>query len=857
MALKQEQIQYLITYVHDKSGAQAVTKSNQRIGSSFSKLAMRAALVIPVWLALRTAFMAFINTIRSGLTYMKDLDKGLARAKAVMHGVADTGLALKELSGEVKSLGRSMGVSAQEATEAFYRMGTAGLNAEESLAGMRIALKTSIAMMGDTAQVARGLADIYNLMGDSMEGVTTPAEKMNKIGSTMALLWRSNAFEIGEFLSAIKTFLPTAKLVNLTLDETLGTLAVLHTLMRRSSSAGTEMSRTFIMLSNRLEQVESFLSQGGENVIIDRENINQFDLLIRVVTKLNLKLKEGKNIASDVADVFGIKGMKSTAALAGNLEKLTLQLKLLAETDINKRMEILNELFDIQMDTVERQLKIFGNLRDQTFQAFITGITGAENFLGAIKAINGYVENNLLPTLVLMGVVIGSAFKNFAAPLQAVLTILDSIEMKTGAFGMKHIGLTDDPEKLTKAINAMEKLKNLYVLSGDNEMIREAERILEGLKASKGIKTEEEKRRFIEQGLGVGSPEDKKEASYKEQLLLLEDLEVFGYTDLEIGEKKLQLMKDTNREYKDQEGQRLKNLEIAQKERIEFAKMLEETISGGIGDMLKGDIGIAEFGQRLAETLRNTFIEEFSKTITKGIFKATGIGDMFSKSMISIKRGFDYGSNLTYKAITSAFSASMRGVGGAGGTYPGGYAPPGYTDPNQGWIGSGKGNTSAGGNYPGGYAPPGYADPGKSGMTGSQKAGMGVAGGLMAFSQYQSVRTAGGSSGEAIGSAALMGIGGMLMMSGNPVGIIAGGIMMIVGSIIGQGAQGETYREDVKEQTNQIASRIDVSNSHLEWVNRNLVALRQELTYILPNSTYFGETNTADEFGISAQRGGQ
>ena len=63
-------------------------------------------------------------------------------------------------------------------------------------------------------------------------------------------------------------------------------------------------------------------------------------------------------------------------------------------------------------------------------------------------------------------------------------------------------------------------------------------------------------------------------------------------------------------------------------------------------------------------------------------------------------------------------------------------------------------------------------------------------------------------------------------------------------------------RVEEKTSINSVASRIDISNRHLEWINRNLVALRQELTYILPQSAYFAEKRTEEDlFSINSARG--
>ena len=64
-------------------------------------------------------------------------------------------------------------------------------------------------------------------------------------------------------------------------------------------------------------------------------------------------------------------------------------------------------------------------------------------------------------------------------------------------------------------------------------------------------------------------------------------------------------------------------------------------------------------------------------------------------------------------------------------------------------------------------------------------------------------------------------------------------------------------QNETKEQTFQLASRIDVSNKKLEFINRNLVALTDVMTsYVLPSSAYFSESrNLSDQFSIQSRRG--
>jgi TP901 family phage tail tape measure protein len=138
---------------------------------------------------------------------------------------------------------------------------------------------------------------------------------------------------------------------------------------------------------------------------------------------------------------------------------------------------------------------------------------------------------------------------------------------------------------------------------------------------------------------------------------------------------------------------------------------------------------------------------------------------------------------------------------------------------------------------------------------------MGVAGGALSiFGGYQQVAQGGGF-GNIAGGALSGALGGASigMMFGGPIGagigaLVGGGISLL--GLLKKPKKTTTVQEETK--TFQVASKIDVTNKELQYVNRNLVALRQDIkTYILPSSAYFSENrNTiADQFSLSASRG--
>jgi TP901 family phage tail tape measure protein len=159
-------------------------------------------------------------------------------------------------------------------------------------------------------------------------------------------------------------------------------------------------------------------------------------------------------------------------------------------------------------------------------------------------------------------------------------------------------------------------------------------------------------------------------------------------------------------------------------------------------------------------------------------------------------------------------------------------------------LGIGKGGISGGG---------------ASGGTFGQNMGS-AAGGVMAVAGFgmglaQSYKLKG--TGNVVGGAMNLGMSGAMagMAVGGPIGAIIGGAVGVaVGAI--QGGKSKTT-EEWATSTNQITAKLDVSNKQLEYVNRNLVALRSEFkTFMLPKSAYFTTKNSIeDEFSISSRRG--
>jgi TP901 family phage tail tape measure protein len=151
----------------------------------------------------------------------------------------------------------------------------------------------------------------------------------------------------------------------------------------------------------------------------------------------------------------------------------------------------------------------------------------------------------------------------------------------------------------------------------------------------------------------------------------------------------------------------------------------------------------------------------------------------------------------------------------------------------------------------------------------SQKKGNSLSGGqvmagvMTGYSAYANAKQSGGSQAGAIVGGVMQGVGAMAMMSGNPYAMIGGAVLYIVGTLVSSMGKKSKTTTEVREQTNQITTRINVTNKELEIVNRNLVALRhsfegfvlQESYYLRSRSRGGVNAQVTSEFALGTRRG--
>jgi TP901 family phage tail tape measure protein len=430
-----------ITTIFDKEGLQtgkqveetfkdvgtAAGKSLQQMGD-FEKSLRRAAIVAPVWMALRFAMTSVMSTISEGFRVWEDFDRALIKSKDVIHGYAGTTEeAMIKLEGTIRNFSKESGISLDQLASSFYRFGTVGIAFEESLTGAIASAKLAKATLGDTDTIARSLAMGFRLLGKTVDSSLSPMQKQESIAGKILSLWRTEAFEANEFAGSLSNFVSTANIANFTMDETIALLSSLGTAGVQGSRGGTLLKTSIQKLVENLDKLAPTLG-----LAVNPELENTFSLFMRVLEAIN-KLSQTKGIPKEalkaINEIFGgVRGGQAISALNSLLPELKKNLENLGR-DPQEFIKGLNDRFKEVTDTVSGQLDILKRYREAVGEAFVQGVFGGKNFKDSLVSVNMAMEG-------MIGVSnkIGDFFRFVGNPLKFIKDELKDINQTEDEF---------------------------------------------------------------------------------------------------------------------------------------------------------------------------------------------------------------------------------------------------------------------------------------------------------------------------------------------------------------------------------------------------------------------------------------
>ena len=387
-----------------KSVGSQAKKSTPLLGD-FQRALARVAIVVPIWFAFRRSAQLVFTTIRDGVKDIIAFDKALQKARKNLQGSAtEIEANFKNLRNEVLRLSIETGSSVEDITNAFQKFATTGLDFETSLAGANASVKTAIVLFGETEEVANAVARAFRILGGRTTEFANKGEELENFLALIAELWKTNAFEINEFASALERFAPTARTANISLQETAILLATIQTAGIRSSRAGRLLSNAVLQMEKNFSKFERTL---GINLRTVDSTFERLQLVIKAVDDLNKT--DPIRASQAISDLFQVRGGQTIRGLVALNEELIKAQKTVGDfANVEKELEEQNK-------TISRQAELFRNLNREIGRAFVTGLTGGESFNDALQKITA-TQKDLIDNFQALGEGFRIAFK--AATLQ-------------------------------------------------------------------------------------------------------------------------------------------------------------------------------------------------------------------------------------------------------------------------------------------------------------------------------------------------------------------------------------------------------------------------------------------------------
>lgn len=265
---------------------------------------------------------------------------------------------MKELSDQAKALGSSTQFTAKEVVSLQTELAKLGFTTKEitEATGATLDLASSLDV---------GLGEAASLAGSTLRAFGLDASETGKIVDVMAKSSASSALDFESLKESLKLVAPTARAMNVSVEESTALLAVLADNGLKGSIAGTGLSKTFI----KLNEAGIPLSNALE------------------------KVKNSSNQLNTAIDLVGIVGAKSLLTLANNAPKIDT----LTES-FNNAEGSARKLAETRLDNLAGDTTKLGS----AWEGFLLSIEDGEGFFsnllrGIVQATTGLL-NFLNPT---------------------------------------------------------------------------------------------------------------------------------------------------------------------------------------------------------------------------------------------------------------------------------------------------------------------------------------------------------------------------------------------------------------------------------------------------------------------------
>ena len=230
-----------------KVGKQAKEASTgtQSFADVLDKVAVRALLVAPIWMAIRSAMLLVLDTIKLMINANLDLEVSMANIQTTLRGSAQSiqlqSNAIRELITSIRSpiSGKELGIAFIELNKVLQDTATS-----------MIAFKSAETLMVDTGLSAKEagslLAKTYLELGNTMDSSLTTAEKFQKITDILVYTTKTQGVEIKDLAQSYSKLAPFLTGTSDKFEDVITLLGFLSTHFIEGGRAGQSLSTELV-----------------------------------------------------------------------------------------------------------------------------------------------------------------------------------------------------------------------------------------------------------------------------------------------------------------------------------------------------------------------------------------------------------------------------------------------------------------------------------------------------------------------------------------------------------------------------------------------------------------------------------
>jgi len=257
------------------------TKSSKAFGSGITKamaLAGRSIMIIPIWMAMRSAFMGVINAIKAGVTFLKEWEYEMAQVRIVGRA---TETEINLLSGALLDLASNLGISHKQLGEGAKLWAQQGRAISEIIPLMESTAKMSM-ITGRT--ISQSVEDMTAIM----KSYGVESNRTMDIVDSLTNVMLNHAITADTLASALRVVAPVAKTMGVSFEQLQAIITATHVVTRsKGNKVGMAWRTIFSRMATsahkaikEIAQVPVFLTETGEVSAIETVNMRNLGVVL-------------------------------------------------------------------------------------------------------------------------------------------------------------------------------------------------------------------------------------------------------------------------------------------------------------------------------------------------------------------------------------------------------------------------------------------------------------------------------------------------------------------------------------------------------------------------------------------------